>query len=154
VKLVYGHYGDDVHRLLAEYNLAPQFHAVSEVEGAPKAYVVEYLGSLYPIIRHFPIVLHLLPLSDSRLIRFLTFFWRVARYMVTYGPPNIMINVSPAGNVILVDDKLGKGRANIKVVDFDWGGDAGKVFYPSFTKCRYCRVILARPAGRAHNEES
>jgi hypothetical protein len=43
VKLVYGQYGDDVHRLLAGHNLAPQFHAASEVEGAPKAYVMEYL---------------------------------------------------------------------------------------------------------------
>jgi hypothetical protein len=41
-----------------------------------------------------------------------------------------MINVSSAGHVILINDKLGEGRANIKVVDFDWGGDAGEVFYP------------------------
>jgi serine/threonine protein kinase len=45
-------------------------------------------------------------------------------------PPNIMINVSSGGNVILVNDELGQSRANIKIMEFDWGGDAGKVFYP------------------------
>jgi len=44
VKPVYGHFGDEVHLLLPGNNLAPQVHATSKVEGAPKAYVLEYLG--------------------------------------------------------------------------------------------------------------
>ncbi len=45
VKLVNAGYGVDVHHLLAKHNLAPTLHAYSEVEGAPRAYIMEYLDS-------------------------------------------------------------------------------------------------------------
>ena len=35
VKLVFGRYGDDVHRLLAQKSLAPKLYGCKEVEGAP-----------------------------------------------------------------------------------------------------------------------
>ena len=46
---------------------------------------------------------------------------------------SIMVNVSYTGEVVLVDD--GSGRADIRVVDFDWAGDAGSVSYsPSWNE--------------------
>ena len=51
----------------------------------------------------------------------------MARYMRS---PNIMVNVSRTGGIILVEDESRKMRADIKVVNFDWAGDAGQVFYP------------------------
>lgn len=38
-----GQYGEDVHHLLAQHNLAPTLHAYSDLEGAPKAIVMGYL---------------------------------------------------------------------------------------------------------------
>lgn len=43
VKLVNGRYGEEVHKLLADHDLAPVLYGVSDLEGAPKAYVMEYL---------------------------------------------------------------------------------------------------------------
>ena len=133
VKLVYGQYGDGVHRLLAEHNLAPQFHAASEVEGAPKAYVMEYLApSSWKPLSNFSsdpngsAFAASIRLSIDKVLDILLDGGKVHGDL---RPPNIMINVSSAGNIILVNDNLGENRANIKVVDFDWGGDAGKVFY-------------------------
>ena len=134
VKLVYGQYGDDVHRLLAGYNLAPQFHATSEVEGAPKAYVMDYLdpSSWSPLSDYlsFPNSFAFAASIRLSIDKVLDILLDGGKVHGDLRPPNIMINVSSAGNVILVNDKLGEGRANIKVVDFDWGGDAGEVFYP------------------------
>src|SRR5260221_9242566 len=89
VKLVYGQYrvGDDVHHLLAGHRLAPQFHAVSEVEGAPKAYVMEYLDpssweplSDYSSLPNSSAFVAPLRLSIDKVLDILL-------DMVTYGPP-------------------------------------------------------------------
>jgi hypothetical protein len=43
VKLINGQYGEEVHHLLAQHNLAPMLHAYSKLESAPKAIVMKYL---------------------------------------------------------------------------------------------------------------
>jgi hypothetical protein len=36
-----------------------------------------------------------------------------------------MVNVSPTGGIILVEDESGNVRADIRVIDFDWASCAG-----------------------------
>ncbi|KAJ3513630.1 hypothetical protein NLJ89_g2845 [Agrocybe chaxingu] len=134
VKLVSGHYGEEVHLLLAEHDLAPTLHAYSGPEGAPKAYIMEYLQpSSWKTLFDFSA----LPNASTSAAAIRRSIDRVLDILENSGKVhgdlrsvNIMINVSHAGEAILVNDDPGSCRANIKVVDFDWAGDTGKVCYP------------------------
>lgn len=131
VKLVNGEYGKDVHHLLAKHDLAPMLLAHSAVKGAPTAYIMEYLDPsswkpLSGVLPH-PNATASIMLSTDKVIKILQ------KNGAVHGdlrPPNIMINVSPTAEIILVEDETKKMRAKIKVVDFDWAGASGQVFYP------------------------
>ena len=134
VKLVNGRYGEDVHKLLADHDLAPVLYGVSDLEGAPKAYVMEYLDPpSWMTLRAY------LALPDSythaesiwlSITKVLEVLQKNRKVHGDLRAPNILVNVSLTGQLILVEDDSGIRRANIKVVDFDWAGDAGKVYYP------------------------
>ena len=137
VKLMKGKYADDVHRLLASHDLAPKLYGQMRVEGAPTAYVMEALGSswetLYDVLQKskegcksklgpdhkegvrlsLKLVLDLLQCSGF-----------------VHGdlrPNNIMVHVDEQ---CLPSISSTNSVANICVIDFDWAGSGGVVFYP------------------------
>lgn len=134
VKLVNRRYGEEVHEMLADHDLAPVLYGFSDLEGAPKAYVMEYLDpSSWMTLSAY------LALPDSSthaksiwlsIIKVLEVLQKNHKVHGDLRAPNILVNVSVTGELILVEDDSGISRAKIKVVDFDWAGDAGKVCYP------------------------
>jgi serine/threonine protein kinase len=134
VKLVNGRYGEEVHKLLADHGLAPVLYGVSDLEGAPKAYVMEYLDpSSWMTLSAYLALPDTFTHAES--IRFsinkvLEVLQKNRKVHGDLRAPNILVNVSLTGQLILVEDDSGIRRANIKVVDFDWAGDADKVYYP------------------------
>lgn len=129
VKPVNEGYGLNVHHLLAKHNLAPTLLAYSKVEGAPTA-IMDYLdpSSWKPLsgVSSHPDTAALFQVEIDQVIEILQ------KNGVVHGDlrsPNIMVNVSPTGEVLLGSDETGTMRAIINVVDFDWAGVAGKVFF-------------------------
>ena len=134
VKLVNGRYGEEVHKMLADHHLAPVLYGISVLEGAPKAYVMEYFDrsswmtlSDYVKLPHSATAVDSIWLSITKVLEVLQKNHKVHGDL---RAPNILVNVSLTGQLILVEDDSGIRKANIKVVDFDWAGDVGKVYYP------------------------
>lgn len=120
--------------MLAQHNLAPTLHAYSELEGAPKAIVMGYLdpSSWMTLSAYWA-----LPNTSRFAGPIRLALNTVLTILLTNGKvhgdlqcPNVMVNVSSTGDLMYVKDESGITRPNIMVVDFDWAGDAGKVFYP------------------------
>ncbi|KAK2464861.1 hypothetical protein APHAL10511_002937 [Amanita phalloides] len=110
-------YGENVHQLLEKDNLAPKLYAKSEVEGAPTAYIMEYLE----------------PSSWKTLHSFATDILKILRENnKVHGDlrsVNVMVQVSVTGELACVDDDESQ-RASIKIIDFDWSGETREVHYP------------------------
>ena len=137
VKLVKGKYADDVHRLLAKHGLAPKLYGQIQVEGAPTAYVMEALGSswetLHDVLQKSKggcksklghdhkegVRLSLKLVLD--LLQCMGFVHGDMR------PNNIMVQVDEQH---LPSISNTDGVANVRIVDFDWAGSDGVVFYP------------------------
>ncbi|KZT02200.1 uncharacterized protein LAESUDRAFT_794023 [Laetiporus sulphureus 93-53] len=133
VKLVNEPYGEDVHRLLARHHFAPSLYGYARYEGAPCAYIMEYLQSptwttLYNFSRG-----NASNNNDKRAIR------RSLQHLVGILEDNQVVHgdLRPVNIMLQVDDERklvrSKGRkstAKIRVVDFDWAGKAGEVLYP------------------------
>ncbi|KAF8530394.1 hypothetical protein BU17DRAFT_79150 [Hysterangium stoloniferum] len=142
VKLVSGKYGEDVHHLLAKHDLAPTLHAYSHPEGAPRAYVMEYLQSsswktLYDY-SSLPNASTPKDLINRSITKVLYVLKKNGKVHGDLRSLNVMVNVSETGETIRVAGGSGKSRANIKVVDFDWAGDAGRVYYPALRNADIC----------------
>jgi serine/threonine protein kinase len=123
IKFIVGErYGIDAHTTLANAGFAPALHGMVKVEGAPTAYVMDYLSpydgwkSLHEHSRqHHDVKSHILaPLEHL--------FAEMKKHNIVHGdlrPNNIMIRRKEAE-----DDY------ELKVIDFDWAGESGKVNYP------------------------
>jgi len=124
VKLIPGSYGVEVHRFLGTKHLAPALYGYSKVDGVPIAYIMEYLdpsewSTLHELI-HFGDALP----SDARLrggLRSVVGALESGSYV--HGdlrPNNFMVGIDEATEEI-----------EVKVIDFDWAGQAGEVYYPA-----------------------
>ncbi|KZT01360.1 uncharacterized protein LAESUDRAFT_798037 [Laetiporus sulphureus 93-53] len=132
VKLVNEPYGEDVHRLLARHHFAPSLYGYARYEGAPCAYIMEYLQSLtWTTLYNFS--RGNASNKDKRAIR------RSLQHLVGILEDNQVVHgdLRPVNIMLQVDDERklvrSKGRkstAKIRVVDFDWAGKAGEVLYP------------------------
>lgn len=136
VKLVRQQYGEDVHRLLATHSLAPVLYAYSCPEGAPRAYVMEYLQpSSWQTLFRYAVSSGISGTSESAasiqrsLDKVLDILEKNGKVHGDLRSANIMVNVSQTGELVLLDDGPERRRADLRVVDFDWSGDAGKVCY-------------------------
>ena len=134
VKLVHGRYGEDVHHLLAKHSLAPVLYAHSCPEGAPNAYVMEYLQppswkTLFDYTLDSNISRTSAASIQRSLDKVLDILEKNRKVHGDLRSVNIMVNISPTGDAVLVDDGSKMSRADIKVIDFDWAGDAGNVRY-------------------------
>lgn len=121
IKLVQGNYGKDAHRIAAQHGFAPQLHGTARLDGAPNAYIMEYLDKRswhHPRGDMFS-----LPTSDhydkleAEINRFLEF---LAEKRLVHGDlraNNMYIRVQ--------DDNV-----ELRVLDWDWAGEAGVARYP------------------------
>jgi serine/threonine protein kinase len=123
IKLIVGdRYGTEAHKILAKAEFAPALYGTAKVQGAPTAYVMEYLSpndgwkTLHEHARqHGDVKSHIL--APLRLI-----FAEMEKHDIVHGdfrPNNIMIRRKGAG-----DDY------ELRIIDFDWAGENGKVNYP------------------------
>lgn len=132
VKLIQSSYGFDIHRSLAEAQLAPQLIGESRMEGAPVAVVMEYLDPREWITIFDLFAKHTGPalLAAHSIVKpaIESMLKHLELNRMVHGdlrPNNILVKVSPYGPPVRTD----QDQAIIKVVDFDWGGPEGQVFY-------------------------
>lgn len=135
VKLVSRRYGEDVQHLLANHGLAPKLYARSCPEGAPRAYAMEYLNpsnwkTLFDYLQPRDIDPSTVVMIRRSLGYTVDVLKRNGKVHGDLRSPNIMVNVSHDNKLVLVDDDSGSSRADMRVVDFDWAGDANRVHYP------------------------
>lgn len=143
IKLVYDelgthHYGVRVHKLLAISGYAPEFLGCSpRLEEAPVAYVMERLPENW--ITLFDLKekaqwQHLLE-QDVReaigrtLKNILALLHEHGAVHGDFRANNIMIELDSSKSNLQTPADAAR-KVNVKVVDFDWAGQAGEVFYP------------------------
>ncbi|TFK49813.1 hypothetical protein OE88DRAFT_387055 [Heliocybe sulcata] len=135
VKLVTRPYGEKVHDYLASHGCAPKLYGCKALEGAPMAYVMEHLDtdwiSLFDLavgqnraVAQAPDVLMAIRNAVERVLSILETATLVHG---DFRSNNIMVRLDHGGRPMLSDS----GSVQLKVVDFDWSGEAGAVRYPA-----------------------
>ena len=122
VKLVPRSYSQDVHKHMADKGLAPKLYGYAEVEGAPTAYVMEYLD----------------PCTWQTLHEFLKYN-AVDRTQLQEAVDGIIeklesknyVHGDLRSNNIMIRTDVKEKSVDLRVIDFDWAGEAGQVRYPA-----------------------
>ncbi|KAF4571739.1 hypothetical protein EYR40_008263 [Pleurotus pulmonarius] len=135
VKLVTRPYGEKAHKLLARHGYAPQLYGRKVLEGAPTAYVMEHLGLSWVTLYNLSKddnggVLRSQVVRDGikhAIERILSILKEAAVVHGDLRANNIMIKLDGQQPALLSSDGVA-----VKVIDFDWAGDAGVVRYPAF----------------------
>ena len=124
VKLVPRSYSRDVHKHMADNGLAPKLYGYAELEGAPTAYVMEYLD----------------PCTWQTLHEFLksnaTAVDRTRLQEAVYGiieklESKNYVHGDLRSNNIMIRTDVKEKSVDLRVIDFDWAGEAGQVRYPA-----------------------
>ena len=120
VKVVKRAYGEQAHRLAAENGFAPKLYGVAQVDGAPPAYVMEFLseakGWVPPRGRSFKSPQQW-DKFEAEIKKFLEF---LQKYDLVHGDlrrDNMLVQVQ--------DDDV-----KLRVIDWDWAGEFGTARYP------------------------
>jgi len=127
VKLVPRSYSHQVHKYLADKELAPKLYGYAEVEGAPAAYVMEYLDpsawqTLYQQYR---------PNSPNTEITYTPELQTALDNIIeTLRSENYVHGDLRTNNIMVRTDVIGNS-VDLRVIDFDWAGEAGQVRYPA-----------------------
>ncbi|KAG8815478.1 hypothetical protein FRC17_000698 [Serendipita sp. 399] len=134
IKLVYGSYGTEVHRLLARQGLAPKLYGTEVREGAPTAIAMEHLEPYDPY-RAGWMTLHELIGSSCILVITRDLALGVKRIVDRLSESNCVHGDLRSNNLMVyvkLDQTLllHEGIVHVKAIDFDWSGESGKVFYP------------------------
>ena len=126
VKLVSRSYSRDVHKHMADKGLAPKLYGYAEVKGAPTAYVMEYLDpsvwqTLYQLSKpkdkpNKPMTNQL---QDA-----------LEKIIAALDEKKYVHGDLRSNNIMIRTDVMDKS-VDLKVVDFDWAGKAGQVYYPA-----------------------
>ncbi|KAG9217932.1 hypothetical protein CCMSSC00406_0008573 [Pleurotus cornucopiae] len=125
-------YGAQVHSYLATKGYAPHLHGYKILQGAPTAYVMEYLGhpwvSLFDLSQREDFSAKI-PSSAMDRIKgaVCTVLQALESGQLVHGdlrPNNIMVKLDVDGRLEDVDG------VRLKIVDFDWAGQVGTVKYP------------------------
>ncbi|KAJ8503372.1 hypothetical protein ONZ45_g10917 [Pleurotus djamor] len=135
VKLVSRPYGVQVHTFLAAHGYAPSLYGYKDLEGAPTAYVMEFLDSNWTSLAKLaekkraalvqsPV---LLPAIRATISHITTLLSGATMVHGDLRPNNIMIKLGEDTDNMPV---VSEGVVQLRVVDFDWAGDVGRARYP------------------------
>ena len=124
VKLVPRSYSRDVHKHMADNGLAPELYGYAEVDGAPTAYVMEYLdpSSWQTLYEFFE--------SDTTAVDATQLQEAVESILKMLDSKDFVHGDLRTNNIMIRTDVIEK-CVDVKVIDFDWAGKAGEVCYPA-----------------------
>jgi serine/threonine protein kinase len=123
VKLVAGdHYGIDAHRKLAEVGCAPVLFGVARFKGERSAYVMEHLS---PAEGWVTLHEYLKDNKDA-----VSHIYTSVEQLLDVMRENDVAHGDLRPNNIMIRDIKDIGKVELKVIDFDWAGESGKVRYP------------------------
>jgi len=124
VKLVSRSYSQQVHEHLAAKGLAPKLYGYTKVDGAPTAYVMEYLDpSEWETLHRF--------MNASSTVLSRTELRKALEDIVRALKSNNYVHGDLRPNNIMIRKDLSKQPLGLMVVDYDWAGEASKVYYPA-----------------------
>ena len=124
-KLVPRSYSREVHEYMAKNKLAPKLYGYAEVEGAPTAYVIEYLDpSIWQTLHPF-----FEPKKEPR-IDLPRLREAVRNILQTLDNGDYVHGDLRTNNIMIRTDVI-ENSVELRVVDFDWAGKAGQVCYPA-----------------------
>ena len=124
VKLAPRSYSQEVHKHMADNGLAPKLYGYAEVDGAPTAYVMEYLDlPTWQTLYHFFE-------SDTTAVDLTQLQEAVESIFKTLDSRGYVHGDLRTNNIVIQTDVIEK-CVDIKVIDFDWAGKAGEVCYPA-----------------------
>ena len=124
VKLVSRSYSQQVHEHLAAKGLAPKLYGYAKVDGAPTAYVMEYLDpSEWKTLHRF--------MNASSTVLSRTELRKALEGIVRALKSKNYVHGDLRPNNIMIHKDLLKQPLGLMVVDYDWAGEASKVYYPA-----------------------
>ena len=124
VKLVSCSYSQQVHEHLAVKGLAPKLYGYAKVDGAPTAYVMEYLDpSEWETLHRF--------MNASSTVLSRTELRKALEDIVRALKSKNYVHGDLRPNNIMIHKDLSKQPLDLMVIDYDWAGEASKVYYPA-----------------------
>ena len=126
VKLVPRSYSQDVHKHMADKGLAPKLYGYAEVKDVPTAYVMEYLDpsvwqTLYQLFK---------PKKKPNKPTANQLRGALQEIIAALDEKEYVHGDLRSNNIMIRTDVMDKS-VELKVVDFDWAGKAGQVYYPA-----------------------
>ena len=122
VKLVPRPYSQDVHKHMADNGLAPELYGYAEMEGAPTAYIMEYLDpSVWQTLHEF--------LKYNAVDR--TQLQEAVDGIIEKLESKNYVHGDLRSNNIMIRTDVKEKSVDLRVIDFDWAGEAGQVRYPA-----------------------
>ena len=126
VKLVPRSYSRDVHKHMADNGLAPKLYGYAEVKDVPTAYVMEYLDpsvwqTLYQLFK---------PKKKPNKPTANQLRGALQEIIAALDEKEYVHGDLRSNNIMIRTDVMDKS-VELKVVDFDWAGKAGQVYYPA-----------------------
>ena len=123
VKLISGSYSQDVHEHLAAHGLAPKLYSSAKVDGAPTAYIMEYLDpSTWQALRQF-----LESDAGEDLVR--SQLRKALENIITVLELKKYVHGDLRANNIMIRKDSPRESPDLRVVDFDMAGVANQVCY-------------------------
>ena len=124
VKLISGPYSQTVQEHLAAHGLAPKLYSTVEVDGAPTAYIMEYLDpSAWQTLHQF-LMSNAAALGHGPLEKAL-------RNIVDRLKDKKYVHGDLRTNNIMIRKDSPRESPDLRVVDFDWAGERNQVRYPA-----------------------
>jgi serine/threonine protein kinase len=119
IKVVRGGYGEEAHRAAAQEGFAPKLYGVAKVDGAPPAYVMEFLSEKEGWV----------PFQDATFRIRTPEQWQVLKDQIDkFMRKNRLVHGDLRPNNILLRCK--EDGVEIRVLDWDWAGEYRSAQYP------------------------
>ena len=126
VKLVPRSYSQDVHKHMADNGLAPELYGYAEVKDVPTAYVMEYLDpSIWQTLHQLSKPKNKPNKPTANQLR-----GTLQKIIAALDEKKYVHGDLRSNNIMIRTDVMDKS-VELKVVDFDWAGKAGQVYYPA-----------------------
>ena len=126
VKLVPRSYSQDVHKHMADNGLAPKLYGYAEVKDVPTAYVMEYLDpSIWQTLHQLSKPKNKPNKPTGNQLR-----GTLQKIIAALDEKKYVHGDLRSNNIMIRTDVMDKS-VELKVVDFDWAGKAGQVYYPA-----------------------